>query len=166
MTLYYQGPQCRITDEAFELIGTGNQRFLIRDLRHVHLVGPSPVQELASSGPVRIFTSGTAGAAGVAVLGSTLMDGPGPTLAALAVFAIALIPALVARAARRQPTEVRAIHRGRLVRLYSTSDRRVLGQVTRALSRVLERSEHYDSHRHPARPDHRNPGRGCVKELR
>jgi hypothetical protein len=42
---------------------------------------------------------------------------------------------------RGRPLEIRAVYRGQLICLFHTRDRRVFGQVERALLRALERLE-------------------------
>jgi hypothetical protein len=42
---------------------------------------------------------------------------------------------------RTRPQELRAIHKGQLVCLYRTTNRRTFGQVSRALLRALEQLE-------------------------
>jgi len=75
------------------------------------------------------------------VAGWPVFDQPGVTVGGLVGLAVALSAVVLSRRARRRPLEVRAVYRGRLVCLYCTTDRQALGQVTRALLRVLEHNE-------------------------
>ena len=142
MSVYYLGRDARITHEVFESCCPQRQSFVIRELEYVHTVREDALFTLAASPPVRVCSAGASGAAAlVAVAGWPVFDQPGVTVGGLVALAVAWSAVVLSRRARRRPLEVRAVYRGRLVCLYSTTDRQTLGQVTRALLRVLEHNE-------------------------
>jgi hypothetical protein len=142
MTLFYRGPQARITHEVFESRCPSHQSYLIYELEYVHTVQEQPVRVLVASVPFRVCSTGMAGlSVALATTGWPILDRPSLTLVALAVLATSSAVSTVAWTARRRPFELRAVHRGQLVCIFQTTDRRTFGQVTRALLRVLERIE-------------------------
>jgi hypothetical protein len=60
------------------------------------------------------------------------------TVVGAVVLALGLTVATASARARRVPLEIRAFYRGRLVLLFSTTDRLVLGQVKRAILRAMD----------------------------
>ncbi len=132
MILYYEGPDARITDVAFEAWQRYHQRFLIRDLYDVCYT---------CGGMDRLATRSLAAFAGTAVLVSAswpLLHSPMDWVAA--AFAVA-VPGVVSGACYklRQPEmALRARYKGLHVQLYASTDARRFGQVRRALVRSLE----------------------------
>jgi hypothetical protein len=114
------------------------RRFSISELEFIHTVRPPVAVRLAASQPVRVCSAGvTTLAVAFSVLGPVLHNTPVAAGGASALLlAVATVTASVR--GRRRPMEIRAVHRGRLVCLFSTTDRHILGQVARALLRVME----------------------------
>jgi Family of unknown function (DUF6232) len=139
MVVYYRGPDARITDEVFESHQPTYQRFAIAELAYLHTVKEEAVFVAAASNSVRVCSAGASGVTAlVAVAGWPVFDRPMVSAIGLVLFGLAAGSALAAGRARRRPLVIRAVYRGRLVCLYSTTNRRTHGQVTRALLRVIE----------------------------
>jgi hypothetical protein len=138
VAIRYLGRHARITDDVIESYCPQYQQFPIRELELIHTVRPPAAVRIAASQPVRVCSAGATGLAVMfAVLGQVLHNAP---VGAGGVGALVLAVATVTASARgrRRPSEIRAVHRGQLVCLFSTTDRYALGQVARALLRVLE----------------------------
>ena len=140
MAIRYLSPYARITDEVIESYRP-YQRFAISELEFIHTVRVDPVTALAASHPVRVCSAGGTGiAALIAIFGPVLHNMP-VTAGGASALAVAGAATLVTARARRQPLEIRAVHQGQLVCLFSTTNRHTLGQVARALLRVIEAAD-------------------------
>ena len=139
MSVYYVGRTARITESRIESKCPAYQSFPIRELEHIHTVRQVRVVAMAASMPVQVCSIG-ASALGVlaALAGWALLDRPMVTVAGALMLALALMVSTASARARKVPMEIRAFHRGRLVCLFSTTDRLVLGQVRRAILRALD----------------------------
>jgi hypothetical protein len=138
VAIRYLGQHARITDEVIESYCPYYQRFVISELQFIHTVRPCTAVRLAASQPVRVCSAGATGLSAIfSVLGPVLHNAPVAAGGATALI-VAVATAAASVRGRRQPTEIRAVHRGRLVCIFSTTNRYTLGQVVRALLRVLE----------------------------
>jgi hypothetical protein len=142
MTLYYRGITVRITHEVFESWSPIEQAFWIEELERIHVAGRESIWEVVAQPDVGVCSTSLAGACVVlASVGWPLLDQPVVSFGAAVVGAVLSALAGVCWSARRRPLELRAVYRGKLVCLFRTTDRRVFGQVSRALVRVMERME-------------------------
>ena len=139
MSVYYVGRTARITGSRIESKCPAYQSFPIRELEHIHTVPQVRIIVLAASVPVRVCTVGASGLGVLAALaGWPVLDRPMVTVAGALMLALALMVSTASARARKVPMEIRAFYRGRLVCLFSTTDRLVLGQVRRAILRALD----------------------------
>jgi len=139
MSVYYLGRTARITESCIESKCPAYQSFPIRELERIHTVRQVRIITMVASMPVQVCSIGASGLAVlVALSGWTLFDRPMVTVAGVVLLALALTVATVSARARKVPLEIRAFHRGRLVCLFRTTDRLVLGQVRRALMRAFD----------------------------
>ena len=142
MRVYYVGRTARITESRIESKCPAYQSFPIRELEHIHTVRQVRIIAMAASVPVRVCSVGVSGLGVLAVLtGWPLLDRPMVTVIGGVVLALALMVATASARASRAPLEIRAYYRGRLVCLFSTTDRLVLGQVKRAILRARDAAE-------------------------
>ena len=142
MVLYYRGPEARITHEVFELIQPTRQLFVIRELEYVHKVREAVVDQVTGSTPVRVCSTGMAGlSVAFGALDWPNLDHPSLALGAFVACGASTLVSVASWRIRSRPLELRAVHRGRLVCLYRTTNRRTFGQVSRALLRVLEHND-------------------------
>jgi hypothetical protein len=136
MPTYYPGPDVRITDEAFTVLGDRPIRFRIRDL-----VDPYVIR--GDRHPAAVVTGRFA--VGTAVAG-TVSWGMHDSLVLHAAMVVAIaIPLLVTGACLRvapRTYQLWAGHGSTAVCLYSTTHPARFGQVRRALVRAVE-----DQHR-------------------
>jgi hypothetical protein len=132
MTIFYPGPEVRITHEVFVILGPCPRRLKINELEDVHIIR-------GDLHPARVTTAHTAGGAIVLVSVSwPFLDSAAVWLVALAALAASIgISGACARLAPRT-YELRATYRGLAVRLYASSDLTRFGQVKRALVRAIE----------------------------
>jgi Family of unknown function (DUF6232) len=138
VAIRYLGQHARITDEVIESYCPHYQRFVISELEFIHIVRPAVAVTLAASQPVRVCSAGMTGlSAAMSVLGPVVHNVPvaAGSGCALVVAAAAMVATV---RARRRSTEIRAVHRGQLVCVFATTNRFTLGQVARAILRVLE----------------------------
>jgi hypothetical protein len=142
MTVFYHGPDARITHEVFETRRPTYQLFPIRELAAIHItrerqrsLAGTPVGRAASL--ALVVTAIVAGAAAYWANGSTAV-----ALTALLVTAISAAITAGCWHSPRNPYELRAIYRGKAVCLLRTPDERKLGQVRRGLLRALESREY------------------------
>ena len=139
MSVYYVGRNARVTETCIESKCPAYQAFPIRELEHIHTVRQVRIIAMAASLPVLVCSIGASGLAIlVALAGWPLLDRPMVTVIGAVVLALGLTVATASARARRVPLEIRAFYRGRLVLLFSTTDRLVLGQVTRAILRAMD----------------------------
>ena len=139
MSVYYVGRNARVTETCIESKCPAYQAFPIRELEHIHTVRQVRIVAMAASHPVRVCSIGASGLAIlVALAGWPLLDRPMVTVVGAVMLALGLTVATASARARRVPLEIRAFHRGRLVLLFSTTDRLVLGQVKRAILRAMD----------------------------
>ena len=95
----------------------------------MHTVKEDAILAAAASTPVRVCSAGASGVSVlVAAIGWPVFGQPSVTAVGLVAFGAGVAAASAARQARRRPLEVRAVYRGALVCLFSTTDRRTLGQ--------------------------------------
>jgi hypothetical protein len=145
VTLYYNGDDVRITHEVFQTRSPFSQSFPIEELRYVHTVKFDRIEALVARPQVGVCSTGLTGAVAIfTIVEHATFGHPLVTIAAVGALAAAAAVAGACWSAQRRPLELRAMHRGRLVCLLSTTDRRMFGEVTRALVRVLEWRE--DTH--------------------
>lgn len=139
MTVFYRGPCAQITHEVFEVRTPVCQSFPIRDLTAVHIVEVKPKRRIGTT-LVKAVAIGLA--AVIAAVAATRGQFFGASLSAMAALVVVLLSTAAAAGCWRsgEPYELRAVYRGRLVCLLRTGDRLVLGQVSRALLRALERT--------------------------
>jgi hypothetical protein len=131
MTIYYDGKFARITDETFESRIQGGQTFAIRELEQPHAVRRTVTRRVTAA-----LLGVAGGFATIAIVGG-LEGAPAWVPSTAGVLAVlAVLARLVA--ARRRPLELRALYRGTVVTLVGTRDPLVLGQISRALLRVIE----------------------------
>lgn len=139
MSVFYVGRTARITESRIESKCPAYQSFPIRELERIHTVRPVAIVTMAASTPVQVCSAGASGLAVlVALAGWPLLDRPMVTVIGAVVLALALVVATASARARKMPLEIRAFYRGRLVCLFSTTDRLVLSQVKRAILRALD----------------------------
>ena len=136
MTIYYEGKFARITDETFESRIQGGQTFAIRELAHPHAV------RRTVTGRVTAALLGIAAVSAVVAIVGGAAKAPGVASVGAVLAVLAVVARLVA--ARRRPLELRALYRGTVVVLLGTRDPLVLGQVSRALLRVIELGDNPD----------------------
>jgi hypothetical protein len=128
MRTFYSGPDAVVTDTHFVWRKPTVQIFAIDELTNVRLVRSGGVR------PGLLILLGLA-LAGAAVA-TTFEFGP---LSAVPPVVAMVIVAVVGIRGKDGNWEIRAIHRRREVRLFTSADPRIFNQVTRALRRSLER---------------------------
>jgi hypothetical protein len=132
MTTFYRGHLALVTHEVFESWSPCRQRFLLRHLSEVGVVRCVP--DLCGLGLTWLaWPTAMAFAASWPFLHSPL--------AWATALAVAAMPAVVGGAwwYRRPPAwELVAAYGGYQVRLFVTPDKRIFGQVRRALLRAME----------------------------
>jgi hypothetical protein len=142
MSVYYVGRTARVTDSYIESACPAYQSFPIDQLTYVHTVRQLAIVAMAASVPVQVCSVGASGLGVlVALTGWPLLNLPMVTAIGAIVLAMAVALASASARARRVPLEIRAVYRGRLVCLFRTTDRLVLGQVRRALLRAMDAAE-------------------------
>lgn len=140
MTLFYEGPSARITQEVFEALIPYPQSFAIPELRYVHMVR-SRTEQVGTLGsvPIKICSTAMCGVSAFTIIG-TWPSYQYPVMSSAAFLILIASGALAAAAWRvRAAYELRALHHGQLVCLVRTTDKRSFDQMSRALFRVLER---------------------------
>jgi hypothetical protein len=129
MRTYYRGPDAVVTDTHFVWRTPTVRIFAIADLEDVRLVRSVP------GGP-----SGVAVALGFGLL---VALAAGVRFGMIAAIPLVVAVVVLAFAARRRggghAWEIRARYRAQEVTLYTSADRRIFNQVTRALRRTIER---------------------------
>jgi hypothetical protein len=132
MTVFYRGPNVRITHRTFEVLCPPRRLFALHELVRVYVV------EIRHGRPTSLI-AGSSGLAGVAVVMVTTntLDVVFPMVVLLGVAALAMTGACLRAPVRSY--ELRAIYRGEVVVLYATSHNREFGQIRRGLLRALER---------------------------
>ena len=139
MSVYYVGRTARITESRIESKCPEYQSFPLNELSYIHTVRQVAIVAMAASTPVQVCSVGASGIAIlVALAGWPLLDQPLLTVIGAVALALALTIAAASARARRVPLEIRAVYRGRLVCLFRTTDRLVLGQVGRAILRAID----------------------------
>lgn len=138
MTVFYRGPCAQITHEVFEVRSPVCQSFPIRELTGIHIVGVKTKHRAGTTAVKAVAIGLAAVIAGVAATKGQFF---GASLSAMAALVVVLLSTAASVGCWRtvQPYELRAIYRGRLVCLLRTADQVVLGQVSRALLRAVER---------------------------
>ena len=77
MVLFYRGPEARITDTVFESLSPIHQVYPINELQSVHTPRQDVIEQVTSSGPVRVCSTGMAGLSVlVATAGWPILDHP------------------------------------------------------------------------------------------
>jgi hypothetical protein len=130
-----------VTHKVFEAHYPSYRSFAIRELRHVRVIQEQADVLGIGSAPVRIVSTGLAGAAAMAAaVGWTIFDSPLTSVAALMVLAMSSVVSGACWRTRGHAHlyELRAVHYGQPVCLFQTTDARVFGQVSRALCRAME----------------------------
>ncbi|HCT75372.1 MAG TPA: hypothetical protein DGG94_08660 [Micromonosporaceae bacterium] len=140
MTVLYRGPSAQITHNVFEVRTPVCESFPIKDLSSIHIAQEDKPPTVGKTW-ARIASTALVGIAIVAGALAWQVEGS-PTIAATALLVTVVSSAVSAGCwrARISPYELWAIYRGRAVCLLRTRDERMLGQVSRALLRALERS--------------------------
>jgi hypothetical protein len=128
---YYLGVDARITRDVVESRRPAPQRFLIADLYDIHTIGP--IRARAEVGPCLTGVSTVLAAADRLVI-----NHPAVSLVLTGAAIVAAAVAGAGWATRRRPFELRAIYHGQVVCVFETTDRLVIGQITRALGRAIE----------------------------
>jgi hypothetical protein len=132
MPTYYPGPDVRITDTVFTVLGDRPIRFRVEDL-----VDPYVVR--GSRHPAGVVTGRFA--IGTAVAGTVSWPLHDSLLLHLAMLVVIAVPVLATGACLRvapRTYQLRAVHRSMDVCLYSTTHPTRFGQVRRALVRAVE----------------------------
>ncbi|GAA1849278.1 DUF6232 family protein [Asanoa iriomotensis] len=132
MPTYYPGPDVRITDEAFTVLGDRPIRFRIRDL-----VDPYVVR--GDRHPAGVVTGRFA--IGTAVAGTVSWGMHDSLVLHVAILIAIAIPVLVTGACFRaapRTYQLWAVHESADVCLYSSTHPARFGQVRRALVRAVE----------------------------
>jgi hypothetical protein len=128
MPVFYRGRSAYITQEVFEALHPDRRSFTIRELSAVHVVH-EPTGGLM---PLALMI-------GIGIGAILLAAVTARSMWMVLVLAVVLSSTIALGSVRNAPAyELRALYRGRVVRLLRTGDRRVLGQVTRALGRAVE----------------------------
>lgn len=141
VAIRYLGRYARITDDVIESYYPQYQRFVISELRLIHIARVEPLVAVVASRPIQVCSAVATGISGIAVAVGPVVDRMTVAAGGFGVLVAALAVTLAASSARRRPLEIRAVHQGQLVCLFSTTNRHTLGQVKRALLRVLESIE-------------------------
>jgi len=132
MPTYYRGPDVLITHKVFVVWEPQPQAFRINELRDVYRVR-------GDLHPVRMITAHVAGAAIVVAAASwPFLTSPAEYIAAVVFVATPSLASGTAWRLRPRAYELRATYRQLDVLLYSSTDVRTFGQVTRGLIRALD----------------------------
>jgi hypothetical protein len=142
MVVFYRGPCVRITHRAFETWCPAYRRYLIEDLKRVHVVKWA-VDPPAAVSASRIGSASVAGAAAIAFALSQTegWQAVNSLFAKLVLIVLVVVSVAVSSACWRIKAveyELVADHRGDRVTLYKSSDTSGFDQVRRALVRSLE----------------------------
>ncbi|GIF65278.1 hypothetical protein Ais01nite_33130 [Asanoa ishikariensis] len=132
MPTYYPGPDVKITDKAFTVLGDRPSRFQIKDL-----VDPYVVR--GDRHPAGVVTGRFA--IGTVVIGTVSWPIHDSLLLHAAILVAVAIPVLATGACLRaapRTYQLWAVHRSTEVCLYSTAHPARFGQVRRALVRAVE----------------------------
>ncbi|MEV6596572.1 DUF6232 family protein [Actinoplanes sp. NPDC051346] len=125
---YYHGREMIITDQALIRLGNGVARYRIKHIGRVGMVRRSRCGPASSGGIVVIVALLTVGLVAGSVLQRPLL----PAIAAILAATLACRRLYVPR------MELWAEYRGSVAVLFSSTDPRVFGQVSRALTRAVE----------------------------
>jgi hypothetical protein len=139
MPTYYPGPDVRITDKAFTVLGDQPIRFRIKDL-----VDPYVVR--GDRHPAGVVTGRFA--IGAVVAGTVSWEMHDSVLLHAAVLVAIAIPVLATGACLRvapRTYQLRAVHRSTDVCLYTSTHPVRFGQVRRALIRAVEEQHRQSS---------------------
>jgi hypothetical protein len=132
MITFYLDRLVLVTDEVFEVNYPYRHRFVLNDLRDIHVVR-------GAHDRLAVTMAGVAGALWLGLaLGSPFLRTPAAWLAAVALVATPSVLGGACWRLRPPSQELRATYRGRPVQLLCTADARKFGQVKRALMRALE----------------------------
>ncbi|HEX6682601.1 MAG TPA: DUF6232 family protein [Candidatus Limnocylindrales bacterium] len=136
MTVFYRGRCAYITHEVFQVRDPESAAYLIRELSQVHMVQAEP-----TCGTL-LPRAASIGAGAVAFIAAAAR-GELPAAAVWPLLSLAVITLSATMLAgcwrsERQLYELRAICRGRVVCLFRTPDKQLLGQIGRALQRAVE----------------------------
>jgi hypothetical protein len=132
MRTYYRGPDVVVNELVFEVRSPHPQRFLVRKLRDVQVVRTAPAPSALR---------GTGVSAVALLLVAPALDSAELVIGALVM---GIAPALLMMWAHwraRRAYELWAWYERNTVRMYSSPDARVFGQVSRALQRAIEANE-------------------------
>lgn len=132
MTVFYRGPLAHITHEVFQAQSPVRESFPIRELRAIHIVQSSRPHH-----PGSVWL--TLGGMTIGVIAIALAAPSWPTIGLL-VLAVSSVITVGCVKPAGTPLQLRATYRGRAVCLLQTNDRTMLGQVSRALIRAVERT--------------------------
>ncbi|MEV4414827.1 DUF6232 family protein [Catellatospora sp. NPDC049609] len=141
MPVFYRGPCAHITHRVLDVRTPVPRRFAVRELSGVHIVELAAEHD-ASGATVRLYATGTAGAAVVAawpVLGST----PLTVVATLAAAVLAGVGGCWRP--RIHSYELRGVYRGLPRVLFRSADPRTFAQVARGLLRAMQYAADYDT---------------------
>jgi hypothetical protein len=139
MTVFYWSKNARITEETFESVCLPGLVIPVRELSHVHTARHSPLVLAGRSVSVRICSGSAVGLPTLVQALDALTHGPSWLPRACFLFTTAgLVLTAGLAMLRRRTIAIRALYRGSLICLFHTRDHLVIGQVSRALLRVLE----------------------------
>jgi Family of unknown function (DUF6232) len=138
VTVYYRGPNARITADFFESSGLTTGRVSIGDIGRVMIAGPKRV----GSESLRSQTAVGCGSAAFITIGSLLARLDAAERLSILVLSLATIASLVVFGDRRRRSmrmwEIWATLGGGLACIFRSTDETEFGQVCRALRRALE----------------------------
>lgn len=139
MTVFYRGRYALVTHEVFEVRSPVPETFPIGELRSIRIV-QADAKDSARQGAV-----GTgaiilgSGAIPATVLAWQMTGSANYVVAGFLVAAASVTIGCLRRPRNHEPFELQAMFRGRLVCLLRTTNEQELGQVSRALLRVVDR---------------------------
>ncbi|GGQ85605.1 DUF6232 family protein [Couchioplanes azureus] len=125
---YYRGGEMIITDQALVRLGNGVARYSIRHIGKIGMVRRLRCGRASSGEIAALAALITAGLVVGSVLQKPLFPAASAVLAAILAFRRLRVPKM----------ELWAEYRGSVAVLFSTTDPRVFGQVSRALMRAVE----------------------------
>ncbi|ROP33718.1 DUF6232 family protein [Couchioplanes caeruleus] len=125
---YFYGRETIITDQAFIKLGTGVARYPIKHIGKIGMVRRLRPGRASPGTIYAIVALMTFGVSAGSVLQNPFLSAGATILAAILAFRRLYVPRM----------ELWAEYRGSVAVLFSTTDPRVFGQVSRALMRAIE----------------------------
>lgn len=138
MTVFYRGGGVLVTDEVFAVRHPAPRSFFVRELTRVQIVETTKTKPVGDKVVRAVWIGAAAVVLGVAVTNVRVL---GPSVPAVLGLVVLLLVSSVSWGNWRSPHSYQmcATYRGDTVCLFQTADQRVLGQVSRALLRAMER---------------------------